>query len=199
MSAAGIPQIAVVMGSCTAGGAYVPAMSDETVIVRRHRHDLHRRPAAREGGDRPGRDRGGARRRRRPHPPVRCRRPLRDERRACARDRPPHRREHAGRSPELPWVRATPEPPAHRPARSLRADPRRPPHAHGRARGDRARRRRQPLRRVQDAVRRDARLRLGAHRGLPGRDPREQRRPLRRELAEGRPLHRARLQAEACR
>ncbi|HKU93776.1 MAG TPA: carboxyl transferase domain-containing protein, partial [Vineibacter sp.] len=35
LSAQGIPQIAVVMGSCTAGGAYVPAMSDETVIVRR--------------------------------------------------------------------------------------------------------------------------------------------------------------------
>ena len=34
MSAQGIPQVAVVMGSCTAGGAYVPAMSDETVIVR---------------------------------------------------------------------------------------------------------------------------------------------------------------------
>src|ERR1700761_7832978 len=34
MSAEGIPQIAVVMGSCTAGGAYVPAMSDETVIVK---------------------------------------------------------------------------------------------------------------------------------------------------------------------
>ena len=34
LSGAGIPQIAVVMGSCTAGGAYVPAMSDETVIVR---------------------------------------------------------------------------------------------------------------------------------------------------------------------
>lgn len=34
LSAAGIPQIAVVMGSCTAGGAYVPAMSDETIIVR---------------------------------------------------------------------------------------------------------------------------------------------------------------------
>ena len=33
MSAAGIPQISAVMGSCTAGGAYVPAMSDETVIV----------------------------------------------------------------------------------------------------------------------------------------------------------------------
>ncbi|MCX7974592.1 MAG: methylcrotonoyl-CoA carboxylase, partial [Candidatus Aminicenantes bacterium] len=35
MSALGIPQISIVMGSCTAGGAYVPAMSDETVIVRR--------------------------------------------------------------------------------------------------------------------------------------------------------------------
>lgn len=34
MSALGIPQIAVVMGSCTAGGAYVPAMSDEAIIVR---------------------------------------------------------------------------------------------------------------------------------------------------------------------
>jgi acetyl-CoA carboxylase carboxyltransferase component len=34
LSAAGIPQIAAVMGSCTAGGAYVPAMSDETVIVK---------------------------------------------------------------------------------------------------------------------------------------------------------------------
>jgi acetyl-CoA carboxylase carboxyltransferase component len=34
MSARGIPQIAAVMGSCTAGGAYVPAMADETIIVR---------------------------------------------------------------------------------------------------------------------------------------------------------------------
>jgi 3-methylcrotonyl-CoA carboxylase beta subunit len=34
MSAEGIPQIAVVMGSCTAGGAYVPAMSDESIIVK---------------------------------------------------------------------------------------------------------------------------------------------------------------------
>ncbi|MGR9108345.1 MAG: carboxyl transferase domain-containing protein [Gammaproteobacteria bacterium] len=35
MSARGIPQIAVVMGSCTAGGAYLPAMSDESIIVRK--------------------------------------------------------------------------------------------------------------------------------------------------------------------
>src|SRR5690606_19607252 len=34
MSADGIPQIAVVMGSCTAGGAYIPAMSDHTIIVK---------------------------------------------------------------------------------------------------------------------------------------------------------------------
>ena len=36
MSSKGIPQIAVVLGSCTAGGAYVPAMSDETVIVNKN-------------------------------------------------------------------------------------------------------------------------------------------------------------------
>jgi 3-methylcrotonyl-CoA carboxylase beta subunit len=35
MSSMGIPQIAVVMGSCTAGGAYVPTMADENVIVRK--------------------------------------------------------------------------------------------------------------------------------------------------------------------
>lgn len=35
MSAQGIPQVAVVLGSCTAGGAYVPAMSDEVVMVRK--------------------------------------------------------------------------------------------------------------------------------------------------------------------
>ena len=36
LSAAGIPQIAVTMGNCTAGGAYVPAMCDESIIVRNH-------------------------------------------------------------------------------------------------------------------------------------------------------------------
>jgi 3-methylcrotonyl-CoA carboxylase beta subunit len=48
MSAQGIPQIAVVMGSCTAGGAYVPAMSDERSSCA-SRHHLPRRPAAGEG------------------------------------------------------------------------------------------------------------------------------------------------------
>jgi 3-methylcrotonyl-CoA carboxylase beta subunit len=46
MSAAGIPQVAVVMGSCTAGGAYTPAMCDES------RNRVPRRPAAGEGRDR---------------------------------------------------------------------------------------------------------------------------------------------------
>ena len=76
LSAAGIPQIAVVMGSCTAGGAYVPAMSDETIIVQRAGHDLPRRPAAGEGRDRRGGVGRGSRRRRRARAPVRRRRPL---------------------------------------------------------------------------------------------------------------------------
>ncbi len=54
LSAAGIPQIAAVMGSCTAGGAYVPAMSDETVIVAQPGHHLPGRAAAGEGRDRRG-------------------------------------------------------------------------------------------------------------------------------------------------
>ena len=91
MSAAGIPQIALVMGSCTAGGAYVPAMSDETVIVRGHRHHLPGRPAAGPGGDRRDRHGRGARRGRRPCPHLRRRRPRGARRRAragaCARDR----------------------------------------------------------------------------------------------------------------
>ena len=58
----------------------------------RHRDDLPRRPAAREGGDRRGGQRRGARRRRRPLPRLRRHRPLRRERRARARARAPDRR-----------------------------------------------------------------------------------------------------------
>ena len=43
MSSRGIPQVSVVMGSCTAGGAYVPAMSDEAVIVKNQGYGLSRR------------------------------------------------------------------------------------------------------------------------------------------------------------
>ena len=75
MSAAGIPQIACVMGSCTAGGAYVPAMSDEMRHRAQPGDHLPRRPAAGEGGDRRGRDGRGTRRRRGPYAAVRRRRP----------------------------------------------------------------------------------------------------------------------------
>ncbi len=51
MSSLRIPQIAAVLGSSTAGGAYVPAMSDETVIPQSG-HDFSRRPTARQGRDR---------------------------------------------------------------------------------------------------------------------------------------------------
>ena len=57
MSAADIPQIAVVMGSCTAGGAYVPAMSDESIIVRNQGTIFLGRAAAGQS-----RDRGGSQR-----------------------------------------------------------------------------------------------------------------------------------------
>ena len=91
MSAAGLAQIAVVMGSCTAGGAYVPAMSDQTVIVKGHRHHLSRRPAARESRHGRGRLARRAWRRGRAHAAVRRRRLLCRRRRARPRDRPHHR------------------------------------------------------------------------------------------------------------
>ena len=52
MSAEGIPQIAVVMGSCTAGGAYVPAMSDESHHRAQAGDDLSGWSAVGAGGDR---------------------------------------------------------------------------------------------------------------------------------------------------
>ncbi len=80
-----------------------------------NRHDLHRRPTAREGRDGPGRDRGGARRCRRPHAPLRGGRPLRDLGRACARAGAPDRAASAhdaptqrrGRSPNQSRRRST--------------------------------------------------------------------------------------------
>ena len=91
MSAAGIPQIAVVMGSCTAGGAYVPAMSDETVIVEGTGTIFVGGPPlvkAATGQDVSAEELGGADA---PHPPFGRRRPSRPLRRACARARAPDR------------------------------------------------------------------------------------------------------------
>ena len=59
LSAAGVPQIALVMGSCTAGGAYVPAMADECVIVKGEGTIFLGGPPLVQGGDRRDRERRG--------------------------------------------------------------------------------------------------------------------------------------------
>jgi acetyl-CoA carboxylase carboxyltransferase component len=112
LSAAGIPQIAVVMGSCTAGGAYVPAMSDETVIVRGTGTIFIGGPPlvkAATGQDVTAEELGGA--------DVHARQ-------SGVADHYASSDEHAlaiarrivantqGRRPETPWSRAAPEPPA---------------------------------------------------------------------------------------
>ena len=96
----------------------------------RHRDDLHRRPAAREGGDRPGRDARGARRRRRAHAAVGRRRPLRDRAtstRSRSRARSSATCTRASREP--PWERRRARAARGRPRRPLRADPRDVPRA----------------------------------------------------------------------
>ena len=150
MSAAGIPQIAAVMGSCTAGGAYVPAMSDETVIVRDQGTIFLGGPplvkaaigeivTAEElgGGDLHARDLGGHR-------------PPRRGRRARARDRARHRRDPAAAAAAPPGTCATPREPARRSGRALRRRPHRRQPAVRRARGHRPARRRQRVPRVQE-------------------------------------------------
>ena len=200
MSAAGIPQVALVMGSCTAGGAYVPAMSDETVIVRGTGTIFLGGPPlvkAATGEDVTPEELGGAE--------VHTRR-------SGVADHEALDDEHAlalGRSivsnlnrraPEPPWDRREPEPPrspaGRRPDRALyarglgRSAPARPG-----PRADRPARRRVALPRVQAALRRDAGERLRPPRRLPGRDPRQRRDPVQPVGAQGRPLHRARLPA----
>ena len=83
----------------------------------RHRDDLHRRPAAREGRDGRGGDRRGARRRRRAHAPLGGRRPLRHVRRARARARAADRAEPR-RPAAVPWQLAAPSRPSSTPPTS---------------------------------------------------------------------------------
>src|SRR5688500_7104114 len=129
MSAAAIPQVALVMGSCTAGGAYVPAMSDETVIVKGTGTIFLGGPPlvkAATGEDVTAEDLGGAE--------VHTRR-------SGVADHEALDDEHAlalGRSivanlnrrpPPPPWDRRAPEPPAADPQGmygAVSADPRRP-------------------------------------------------------------------------
>jgi acetyl-CoA carboxylase carboxyltransferase component len=116
MSAKGIPQVAVVMGSCTAGGAYVPAMSDETVIVRGTGTIFIGGPPlvkAATGQDVSAEELGGA--------DVHARRSgvadhyaASDEHALALARRIVANLQH--RRPEPPWERATPEPPVVDPA-----------------------------------------------------------------------------------
>jgi len=135
LSAAGIPQIALVMGSSTAGGAYVPAMSDETVIVKGTGTIFLGGPPlvkAATGEDVSAEDLGGS------HVHTRL---------SGVADHEADDDEHAlalarsivanlnRRRPDAPWTRRTPEPPAIPPAGdahtghmydAVPADPRRP-------------------------------------------------------------------------
>jgi 3-methylcrotonyl-CoA carboxylase beta subunit len=87
LSAAGIPQIAAVMGSCTAGGAYVPAMSDESIIVRHQGTIFLGGPPLVKAAT------GGSWRRRRACTPLGCCRPLRRRRPSRSRALPAHCRQ----------------------------------------------------------------------------------------------------------
>ena len=189
----GIPQIAVGDGLVHRRRRLRPG------DVRRDRdrhgpgHDLPRRPAAGEGRDRRGRHRRGPRRRRRARPHVRRRRPPRRRRRARAGDRAVDRR-HAAERPTGASAWLAPHEvggAARGPDDAVRRGADRHPHAVRRPRGDPPGRRRQPVPRVQGAVRRDAGVRLRADLGLPGRHRRQQRHPVQRVGAQGRALHRA--------
>jgi 3-methylcrotonyl-CoA carboxylase beta subunit len=129
MSAAGIPQVALVMGSSTAGGAYVPAMSDETVIVRNQGTIFLGGPPlvkAATGEEVSAEDLGGG--------DVHARTSgvadhlALDDEHALALGRSIVRNLNR-RPPEPPWERLTAEPPAVDPSdlyAAVSADPRRP-------------------------------------------------------------------------
>ena len=170
-------------GSCTAGGAYVPAMSDEAVIVRNQGTIFLGGPplvkaatgevvTAEElgGGDLHAQDL------RRHRPPRRRRRATRCGSSATSSPRSARAQRRRGRC--APTVDA-----GRRPDRALRRRARRPAHALRRARGHRPPRRRQRVRRVQGRVRHDAGHRLRPHPRPPGRHRRQQRRAVLRVRA----------------
>ncbi len=172
MSAKGITQIAVVMGSCTAGGAYVPAMSDETVIVDGTGTIFLGGPPlvkAATGEEVSAEDLGGAR--------------VHTERSGVA-DHRADGDDHAlaiarsivaslPRTKQAPWPVLESEPPLYDPAGLyglVAADSARGIRS---ARGDRSHRRRQPVPRVQSGLRSDAGVRFRADHGLSRRDHRQ--------------------------
>ena len=190
LSAAGIPQIASVMGSCTAGGAYVPAMSDESVIVKEQGTIFLGGPPlvkAATGEVVSAEDLGGG--------DVHARTSgvvdhlAADDAEALAIVRSIVGTLERRTGPSL--AQHEPEEPAEDPSTFVRRRAGRHPDAVRRPRGHPSRRRRITSARVQGALRRDARVRLRADLGLPGRHRRQQRHPVQRVVAQGRPLHRA--------
>ena len=183
MSAKGIPQIAVVMGSCTAGGAYVPAMADETIIVESQGTIFLGGPplvkaatgeivTAEElgGGDLHTRVSGVAD-------------ALARERRAGAGPGAPHGRQ--SQSPPKAGAGVVAAARAALSGRGARGDhPGRPAQAVRRARADRPAGRRLRIRRVQGALRHDAGHRLRAALRHADRHRRQQRRAVLGERAE---------------
>ena len=194
LSAARIPQIACVMGSSTAGGAYVPAMCDESIIVKGQGHDLPRRAAAREGGHRRSGDARGAGRRRSAHARLGRRRPL------CARRFPrpslvrrivagsttgktsPSKCASRASRPIRPKSYTASSPPMHAsPMTCASSSPASSTARSSTSSSTTTAPRLSPASRTCTAI--------------PVGDPREQRHPLLRVLAQGDPLHRARLPA----
>ena len=190
MSAAGIPQIAAVLGSCTAGGAYVPAMSDETVIVRGQGTIFLGGPPlvkAAIGEIVTPEELGGGEL---------------HARTSGVTDHLAENDEHALQivrdivatlpAPAAPaWDVLASRPAARRRGRALRRRPGRRHRGLRRARGHRPPRRRQRVQRVQEGVRRDPRHRLRPDPRASGRHRRQQRRAVLGVGAEGRALHRA--------
>ena len=193
LSALGIPQIAIVMGSCTAGGAYVPAMSDESIIVKGQGTIFLGGPPlvrAATGEIVSAEDLGGA--------DVHSRTSgvtdhyALDDRHALGIARRIVGNLNRVKPASLASRRAAR---AGLPGRgNLRHDPDRHPPALRCPRGHRPHRRRQRTRRVQAALRRDLGLRLCAHLGLSGRHHRQQRHPVLRERVE-----RARISSNSAR
>ena len=179
------PQIAIVMGSCTAGGAYVPAMSDESIIVRNQGTIFLGGPPlvkAATGEEVSAEDLGGA--------DVHSRQSgvtdyyAVDDSHAHRHRAPDHRQSQPGEALLSGGARRA------RPAvsgrRALRHRARGPAHALRRSRRDRAPRGCVRIPGVQGALRPDADLRLRPHPRFPGRHPRQQRHPVQRERAQGR-------------
>ena len=195
MSGEGIAQIACVMGSCTAGGAYVPAMSDETVIVRNQGTIFLGGPPlvkAATGEVISAEDLGGGDMHARKSGVVDHLAENDEHALAIVRDivAPAQHREERRPRPRRAGRRRSSIPTSS--TAIIPDDVRTPYDVHEVIGADRRRLR---VSRVQAALRHDAGLRLRAHLGHAGRDPRQQRHPVLRKRAEGRALHRARLPA----